>query len=343
LKPSRKFSAQRLATTFAALLLVASSGESAARGQTDQAGHGVQVAAEVTSCKGALAAAVQHILGLELGELLVSSDAAPRPVSDRLSIRCAGNMAWLEASGADGVHPVDRTLSLDDFPEDLAPRALALAGLELLAARSPAVRVQLDAKREPAPKPASTPVVAPPPSAAATSSAPPRRALRLGLNGTWRTFLVDRGISAWGGQALVTQDLGRWWQLRADLEVVGSGRQVSLGETRALLGSCSVGLAARAGHPDMGVALGLGARVGLARLVGSATDQTIASTGTATGPWGGPMASASAHVGLGPAVLVLAFEVGSSLGTVRGLAEGHRALVIQDTWLAFSLGGALRK
>jgi hypothetical protein len=301
------------------------------------------VIAEVTSCQDALAKAVREIVALELGDLLVSSDAVAKPVSDRLSIRCADNMAWIEASGGEGGDPVDRTLSLDDFPDDLAPRALALAGIELLASRSPAIRVRLQAKRAPASKPAPTTVVASPAPVVAPSPAAPRRDLRLGLAGAWRTFLVDRGVSAWGGQVLVTQDLGRWWQLRADVEVAGSGRHVSLGETRALIGSCGVDLAARAGQPDFGVALGLGARLGFARLAGSATDQTTVRAGVATGPWGGPMVSASAYVGFGPAVLVAAFEVGRSFGTVRGLADGSPALVIQDTWLALSLAGALRR
>jgi hypothetical protein len=311
--------------------------------ERNQVDRNERVVAEVTSCPSVSAEAVHRILGIEIGDLLAPADMATVPGSVRLTIRCAGTVAWVEAAAADGSDAVDRTLRLDDFPGDAAPRALALAGLELLAARSPAVRARIEAKQLAAPpSPAPSALAKVGEAAAPSRSTPDVAGARLGLALVWRGFLAGQGVSAWGGQAFLDWDAGRRWQLHVDAEGAGSHRDVALGETSAVLLSCSGAVGVRAGSGNLGLGLGLGARVGLVRLAGSAADRAIASDASAIRPWGGPIARVSAWVGAGPVVLLLGVEGGRSLGTARGLAGDVPVLVIQDTWLAISLAGAMR-
>jgi hypothetical protein len=333
----------RLAPSLVTYLLGVLPAAPAALAQTVPAERAARVVVEVTGCESVPITAVRHILGIEVGDLLAPAEAKSVSASDRLTIRCVGNLAWIEASSADGAGPVDRTVSLADFPGDAAARALALAGLELLASRSPTVRARLRAKRAPAKTTEVAPIA---PSAAPVtgpSPKPPAQELRVGLAGTWRSFLADQGVSAWGGQALVERDLARWWQLHADLELASARRTVPLGEARALLLSCGATVGAHTGGASLGVAVALGARLGFARLAGSASDQATTRAATATRPWGGPIVSASVHGGIGPFALILAAEAGRSLGKVTGTADDAPALVIHDTWVAISLGGALRR
>ena len=338
--------ALRLAAGIAVGLTATTLGAPVVRAQANHAGASGRFVLEVKSCPAVPAEAVRHILGIEIGDLLLDGAEAVSADSDRLTIRCAGNLAWVEAVGGDGANPVDRTFRLDDFPGDAAPRALALAGLELLAARSPAVRARMEAKPAPVPPPQSittaVPIMAAAPLATVPALAPPARDLSIGLAGVWRTFLVGQGVSAWGGQVQLDRQVRRSWQWHADGEVAGTRRGVKLGETSAMLFSCGGSFGARVGSEDLGGMLGLGGRMGLARMAGSATDQATTSGAATLRLWGGPLASASAFLGIGPFALTLIAEAGRSLGTARGLAGGDPVLVIQGTWLAISLGGALR-
>jgi len=230
---------------------------------------------------------------------------------------------------------VDRTFRLDDFPGDVAPRALALAGLELLAARSPAVRARLQARQEPG----SLPPPAPPEPEAAPALRP--RNLRLGLAGSWRTFFVEQGISVWGGQAQLAWDIGHRWYLAADADASGARRDAGIGETSAVLVSGGAAFGLRAGTREWAGTLGLGARVGMARLAGSTSESNVDATSVVR-PWGGPLASAGVVAGFGAFALSLTAEAGYSLFTAEGLSNGASVLAVGGAWAAISAGAGFR-
>jgi hypothetical protein len=314
--------------------------------RAEPADRGERFVLDMRACAAVSAEAVRRILVVEIGDLLVGGDESAPSGSDRLTLRCAGNLVWVEAAGDDGAHSVERPLRLSDFPGDAAPRALALAGLELLAARSPALRARIEARQAPTPAPkpalASTPaVVRAPAAAAAGTPAPPR--LYFGVGGSWRRFLVDQGVSAWGGQAQVLRRLGRLLDLGADVEASGGTTPVRLGDANSLLLSAGGTLGVCGGGPAAGVALDLGGRVGLARLAGSAANPTSVTGAAVWHPWGGPLARARGYVGFGPLALTLSIEAGRSLSTVRGLAEGATVLSVSGFWTAISFGGVLRR
>src|ERR1035438_6996654 len=102
---------------------------------------------EVEGCPTVPTAAVRRVLGIEIGDLLLEPSTGEVQDVDRLIIRCAGNFAAVEATGISGGAATERILRLDDFPGDAAPRALALLGVELLAARSAAVRERILRRR----------------------------------------------------------------------------------------------------------------------------------------------------------------------------------------------------
>jgi hypothetical protein len=279
-------------------------------------------------------AEVRRVLTVEIGDLL-TAEGEGSAGADRLTLRCAGNLAWVEATAADGSGPVDRNLRLDDFPGDAAPRALALVGLELLAARSPALRERMQARQDRATARAIEPS---PPVGASPLSRGGEHRLALGLAATWRTFLVGHGLVAWGGRGDAVWQVGRVVRIAVDGEVARGSRDVRLGEVSGLLlsGGATVGLRGESGR--FGAAVGLGGRVGAVRLSGSA-DTPAAGAASVWRPWGGPLVDATGTVRLGRLALGLSAEVGRTLFSDQGLADDTTAVAVAGTWLAVSVAG----
>jgi hypothetical protein len=312
-----------------ALGLVLTTVEASARGASAHEGDTVSLA--VQACPDMPAGALRRILAIEIGDLLLPDGDAVG--SHRLTIRCAGDVAWVEAAGEAGGSPVDRTFRMDGFPEDATPRALALIGLELLAARSPAVRARIEAQQAPSAAP-KVPELAP-------QSPPQRRtsSLRLGVAGTWRRFWLGPGLQTWGGQAQLGWVSGPWlWS--ADLDAGGTSRDVELGRTRALLLSASTAFGLTESTRHAAFAFTLGGRLGVARLAGTAAAPEVI-TGTTVRPWGGPMASLGLMGVLRRWTVGLTVEAGRSIFTVEGTAEGTTVLAVGGTWMALSLGAAV--
>jgi hypothetical protein len=307
-------------------------------------------ALEINECPRALGESVRRFIGIEVGDLLYGEAEGVPASTDRLTIRCAGNFAWVEATGATETSPLEKLLRLDDFPGDAAPRALALASLELMAARSSTVRERIDGNHTSPPPAATPPPTTPPvttPKKAARAPSPKSAAYsqeaRIGLAGSWRTFLVEHGPSMWGGQAQASTRVRRIWQLAADVDVVGARDQVqNLGKAGALLLSSGATFGVRTGDNNFGTSLGLGGRIGVVRLSGSSADPANISGATVWRPWGGPMAAASVFSGFGRFVLTLIAEAGQSLLEPEGQAGGVTVISLRGPWAAMYLGASVR-
>jgi hypothetical protein len=302
--------------------------------ETVSSGDG-RFALGIKTCRMVPTESVRRILTIEIGDLLLAEAEGVPADRDCLTIRCSGSFAWVQAIGPAGSAPVERIMSLDDVPGDAAPRALALAGLELLATLSSPVRARIASKHAPLLTSAVAEASEPDPAPAGSM-----RETIIGLAGTWRWFPADHGPSAWGGQVHALSTIGRLWQLAADAEVAGARTQVaSMGETRALLLSCAASAGVHGGSGIFQTSLGLGGRFGFARLWGnSAVPATIASA-TVWHPWGGPVVTASALGRWGRFALGLRAEVGRSLSEANGLAGGVTAIAVRGSWVAISLGG----
>jgi len=312
-----------------ACTIVATAGASA---QGIGSGASDRVSLDVEACPAVPAEAIRHILGIEIGDLLLGERQSGPTTGHRLTIRCAGNVAWVEAAGEGGGKTMDRTLRLDAFPEDAAPRVLALAGIELLAACSPAVRARVEAKQAP-----SAPHL---PAQTLAVNRQPRTILHVGVAGTWRRFFVGQGVSAWGGQAQLGWLFDRW-HLCTDLEASGASRDVKLGETSALLLSGGAAFGLIGGEDSRAFTLTLGGRLGMARLAGNATDTTKAISSAVVRPWGGPTLSLGFIGRFRPLAAVLTAEAGRSLFKAEAQSESTTVLTVGGTWVAISLGVAV--
>ncbi len=290
-----------------------------------------RVQLEVEGCPAGTAAGVRRVLGVEIGDLLLESFDGETPDAERLAIRCAGDLASVEAAGLSGGPPTERVLRLDDFPGDAAPRALALLGVALLAARSAAVRDRI-LRRQTATVTAAP--SAPPP-------APPD--LRAGAAAVGRTFLARGGAFLFGGRLQATSAVRTWGAIGGDLEFAAGREAVAdVGQTTAMLMSGAATLSLRASRARWRATAGVGGRLGLFRESGRSADPARVVSQTFIRRWGGPIASAGLAATLGRWALTLGGEVGWSVSSVDETAAGVTAFAVRGPWLALSAGADLR-
>jgi hypothetical protein len=130
------------------------------------------VALQVIDCPAADEKAMRAVLSIEIGEIAAAAAVAPDAGAPRptLVVRCDGEMARIAVAAGGGARAGERALRLGDFPADVAPRAVALAGIELLAAEDPAARWRIDER--PAPPPAALAALEPPPANTVASDTP---------------------------------------------------------------------------------------------------------------------------------------------------------------------------
>ena len=316
---------------------VANEDPAAAAGSSGDSSRG-HVVLEVRTCDSVAEEAVRRVVAIELGDLLCGSGQVPPAGSDRLVLRCSGNLVFVEAASADRSTFVDRRLRLDDFPGDAAPRVLALAGIEVLAALSPAVRQRLADRQAgtTAPAPAKTIL------SSTTPAASPSSTTLLGAAAIFRTFLVPGGMSGWGGKVALESQIGRWFGLGFDVEAAGTRRRIDLGETSGWMFSAGVFAGMNLGSRLAGATLMAGARLGAVHLSGDAAGAANVAAERVTRPWGGPAVCAQVHGGLGPVDLRFAAEAGQSIVAAEGLADSSTVLAARGAWVALSLGAAYR-
>lgn len=301
------------------------------------AGH---VQLNVKGCPAVPTAVVRRVLSIEIGDLLLGDSDGEADDAERLTIRCAGNFASVEAHGPSGEPPTERILRLDDFPGDAAPRALALLGVELLAARSAAVRERI-LRRQAGAAPVIQTVDTPPPL---RPLGLPQGEVRIGAAGVSRIFVQQAGASALGGRVEASSTAMRFGVISGDAEIAAGSRDVeNIGRTTALLISSGVTFGLFAGRRHWRAAVGLGGRIGLVRESGSSADPTHISGSTFVRPWGGPMLNAGLSRTLGRLALTLGGEAGWSLSSVDEVAAGATAIAVRGPWVALSIGADLRR
>jgi hypothetical protein len=290
---------------------------------------------DASSCSPIAEAAIRRIVAIEIGDLLIDAGAAsqraPRE-TDRLQIGCVADVAQVEASAGAGSRRIARSLLLRDFPGDAAPRALALAGLEALAALSPAVRERI--QNRPAPPAVRAPAAPAPPGPAAAAPAPH---VQIGVAIVRRTFPAAEGISTWGARVAWDREIGARWNLAVDLEADGTQTAIALGEASALLGSVAGFWGLRLGGRRLGGVLALGWRAGVVRLAGDPTSASGLRGNDVWRPWTGPAFSAGLLVGGRSVAARLFVETGITARGARGLAQGETVVAVSGPWIT---GGA---
>jgi hypothetical protein len=295
-----------------------------------------RVVLDVGDCPQVSAPAVRRIVAIEIGDLLVDPGEPASGDTDRLAIACQGAVARVQAEGPGRPRQLARTLPLDDFPGDAAPRALALAAIEMLAALSPDVRERIESRQKPR-APASPPPPAPlePTPARGPTSFVVASAVH-------RAFLVAHGASAWGGRLALEHELGARWELGADGELAGGTTSSPLGDVTARLVSAGAFLGVHGGGARITGGLALGGRVGGAWLAGHPADAGATVQGHASRAWGGPLVSAHVRAALDRVALQLGAELGFDLGSAKGSVDGLTAVAVGGPWLALTAGLGLR-
>jgi hypothetical protein len=313
---------------------------SVAVAQESASASGGRVQLKVEGCPAVATAVVRRVLSIEVGDLLLDDSDDEAGDAERLTIRCAGNFAFVESHGPSGEPPTERMFRLDDFPGDAAPRALALLGVELLAARSAAVReriLRLQTGAAPVIQSVAPQPIPRPPG-------PVHREMRIGAAGVSRVFVQQAGASALGGRVEASSTAMRCGVFSGDAEVAVGSKDVSgIGQTTALLISGGVTFGLFAGRRHWRTALGLGGRIGLVRESGSSADPAHVSGSTFVRPWGGPMLNANLSGTLGRLALTMGGEAGWSLFSIAEVAGGATAIAVRGPWIALSIGADLRR
>jgi hypothetical protein len=293
------------------------------------------VALDTAACPAISEAAIRRIVGIEIGDLLAAPGDAPADGSSRLAMICDDDgAARLQVRGAGRDQPVERQLRLADFPGDAAPRALALAGIEMLAALDPAVRERIQIRQSPAAPSAPPPSPPPAPPNAADSVAP----VGIAISAVRREFLGAGSAGGWGGRLDLDRALVAPFALGLDVEIDGAGTTVALGEARALIVSAGAFGGLRAAGARVAGSLSLGARFGLAALEGTPAGGSGASGGRALRPWWGPALAGRGWIRAGAIGIAVTLEAGLVARGAQGLADGATILAVDGAWLATGIG-----
>ncbi len=318
---------------------------------TDHPGE-PRVVLDMSACPPDTATAVLRILAIEIGDVLVEPRQPVSSNDDRLSYACDGNLIRITADGSRPAARFERTLSLSDFPADAAPRALALAGIEAIATLSPTVRRHIQARARPIAKAKALPsatstVETPPPPVVVLYDAPsppatPDSSSTITLSAIWRRFPTAQGISAWGGRVAVDRPIGMRFNLALDLDVVAGDRQLPAGEVAGVLISGGASFGLRGQWPHVAYNLAVGARGGVARLVGHPRDAASVAGSSAILPWAGPMLSGRILAGRGRLFAGATMEIGMAFLEAKGTANGDTVMAIRGVWVSLGLGAGIR-
>ena len=146
--PGRPPGGRGLATRGAALVAIAALGYGRPAGAEPGPAVDERVTLAVRDCSATLSAGVRRIVAIELGELLLDQNADAGPAGHRLTVWCQGDFALVAAERSDSRERREHAFELTAFPGDAAPRALALAAIEVLAALSPAVRERIEGHQD---------------------------------------------------------------------------------------------------------------------------------------------------------------------------------------------------
>ncbi len=274
-------------------------------------------------------------VALELGAPVLRTPPEGGSELTRVNLRCEEALVVVEVTPATGPGAV-RRIDPGGGNEPTRRRTLALATAELISATERPPQVT------PAPAvPGRAPLRARTETAAVE---PPARAA-----GPWLFSAQAKVVSFVGPQhskglgASVALERAVWRQLavRAELAVEYAGEREPQGRLWLLGGSASLGPQWRL-PVAVPLALGIGARAGLARLAGVPDAQSPLAGLARVGPWWG--VTGNARLRLAPVErsgATLGLEAGLVLGSFTGLRSDHWAWGVDGGWLALQAGWEL--
>ncbi len=278
---------------------------------------------------------VERLLAIEL-------DARPalRPVGDaeapRLVASCEGRAVLLRASGPASGPSVARPVRLEEALPSARPRLLALAAAELLAAYW---EEAAGARPAATPAPPQPPTPRPPVAAVVTSTAPPVPPARLRL---LATLGAQRASAGFGLEtragARVARELGRHLGVALDAQAAAAGADASAGRVSFQAVSLTGIGAWRWDLGTWSVWVGVGPRVGRARLRGAPDDARAVAPASFSAWLSAVVAAVSTtYEAPGGFVVEARAEAGQTLTPLGAKIERRRELAYEGPWLGLGL------
>ena len=340
-----------------------------------------RVELELVACPLIAEAEVRRVIAIEIGDLLVSAREPVPPDADRMTIQCEGGVERIDVVAKGRDQPLRRTIRFADFPGDAAPRALALAAIEVLAALSPALRQRIENRRgsgaatetngtdprkpdgsAPASESSSelkaeAPKSRAQPNGQADQEEPPRtgrmskptasgtRVLPVPLFSRVGVAALYRWFPALGVSGVGGKlDVDREVLKNLNLAVDIEAFEESKSVTQGNVHGLlgSLGAFAGFGGPGTWGAVAVGGRLGVAHLEGDPTAGSTVTGGQVLRPWAGPALALRGFANMGSLSLELSAEAGVALSSAQGLAAGSAQIGASSSWLSLSVGPGLR-
>jgi hypothetical protein len=143
----------------------------------------------------------------------------------------------------------------------------------------------------------------------------------------------------WGAGLLVDYVAHQgWWGVELGFGVARAAADTALGSVEATTWSGALRPTLRFGSNAAWFKTGVGARLGVARLVGTPVDAEQARGGSIAGTWGGPSLHAGAGIAWSPIAFGLGLEAGYVLRAVSGGVDDGHAVAVDGAWVAATMG-----
>jgi hypothetical protein len=284
---------------------------------------------------------LDRLLSLELGAPVLAAVEPPSADATRVRLECDGALVRVEVIDPTTGKTAHRRIDPAAASGATRPRLLALATAELVSAS------WLELAARPAPVAAVDATASPAARAAATELLQAR--LEPAKDKPWLVSLHASGFGfvgpeqslGFGGRLGLERSIAWRLALRTELAVDHASARDPLGSLDLLSGSLSLLAMVRLPSP-VPLSLGLGARGGVARLLGQ-PDQSRATDGfSRTGPWTSAVANVRLRVAdADRGGLSISFEGGVVIWPFTGLRSDGRAFGVDGGFVALQLGWEL--
>jgi len=280
---------------------------------------------------------------MELGALL-TDESAEREVTE-VSVSCERQYVWLRVDDPVTGKALTRVVDLSSDPVSARARLVALAVAELVVASWTELVTNPEPQVSPAgPRPPARVVAA---ARKVVDKRVPKQMkphvgeTRLLAVAARRSFPSDDTL-LWGGGVRIGCDQFSSVGWTADLLAEHGRTEVSLGRVKMDTFTAGGTLYLYRRWAWATFHLGVGLRIGMARLAGE-TDQAVSATAeSGIAPWGWPTATAGLRFEpYGPLIFEAAGESGYIVLPMSGTVEGRRELTVDGLWIGAQLGVGL--
>jgi hypothetical protein len=297
----------------------------------------LELALDVSGCPELPEKRVQELMELELTAQVARPAAAARSAA-LVSISCNGDEVLIRVTDSTTSKVVTRTFTLTEREPDVRARAVALAAAELvITSWMELVLTNPPERAQPAPAWVNENRRA----ATAVAQQHTRQGTRVDALFPFASFggTFHAHPGTWGGGLRLSLVWGAArFGVDSDLSVTLDDDRTSLGDVRTNTWSLGLRPALRFETGRWLGSIGIGARLGLARIEGSAADPSTIRGHVVAGTWGGPLAHANFGVSCAHLKVRLGVEGGYASKSVSGSVEGQARAGVSGPWFSTTLG-----